>query len=262
MSQSDHQKTAMNLSPTETATRFGVSIKALRLYESRGLLKPLRTEAGWRTYGPDQVARLHQILALKRLGLPLTRIATILAGTGSLEPVLELQERVLAREGDRLARALELVRAARARLRDGQTLSVDDLATLTTETTMTGKATLEDLRDVLEPITHRHYTPADRAALAAKPYDQAEIGRQWMALIAEAKALMAAGDPASPAAQDLGRRWKSLYEQFTGGDKNIESKVNAVWRDAFADPASAARLPVSQEMFAFIGAALKAADKR
>jgi len=150
VSQSDHQKTAMNLSPTETATRFGVSIKALRLYESRGLLKPLRTEAGWRTYGPDQVARLHQILALKRLGLPLTRIATILAGTGSLEPVLELQERVLAREGDRLARALELVRAARARLRDGQTLSVDDLATLTTETTMTGKATLEDLRDVLE----------------------------------------------------------------------------------------------------------------
>jgi len=252
----------MHLSPTETATRFGVSIKALRLYESRGLLKPLRTEAGWRTYGPDQVARLHQILALKRLGLPLARIATILAGTGSLEPVLELQERVLAREGDRLARALELVRAARAKLRRGQSLSVDDLATLTTETAMTGKATLEDMRDVLEPITQRHYTAADRAALAARPYDQAEIGRQWMALIAEAKALMAAGDPASPAAQDLGRRWKALYEQFTGGDKAIQSKVDAVWRDAFADPAAAARLPVSQEMFAFMDAAWKAADAR
>jgi len=250
----------MHLSPTETATRFGVSIKALRLYESRGLLKPLRTEAGWRTYGPDQVARLHQILALKRLGLPLARIATILAGTGSLEPVLELQERVLAREGDRLARALELVRAARAKLRRGQSLSVDDLATLTTETAMTGKATLEDMRDVLEPITQRHYTAADRAALAARPYDQAEIGRQWMALIEEAKPLMAAGDPASPAAQDLGRRWKALYEQFTGGDKAIQSKVDAVWRDAFADPAAAARLPVSEEMFAFIAAAWKAAD--
>jgi DNA-binding transcriptional MerR regulator len=250
----------MNLSPTETATRLGVSIKALRLYESRGLLKPLRSEAGWRIYGPDQVARLHQILALKRLGLPLARIATILAGAGALEPVLELQERVLAREGERLARALELVRAARAKLRSGQSLSVDDLATLTTETAMTGKATLEDMRDVLEPITHRHYTPADRAALAARPYDQAEIGRQWMVLMEEARVLMAAGDPASPAAQDLGRRWKALYEQFTGGNKNLESKVNAVWRDAFADPAAAARLPVSQEMFAFIGAALKAAD--
>jgi len=245
----------MHLSPTETATRFGVSIKALRLYESRGLLKPLRTEAGWRTYGPDQIARLHQILALKRLGLPLARIATILAGTSSLDPVLELQERVLAREGDRLARALELVRAARAKLRNGQSLSVDDLATLTTETAMTGKATLEDMRDVLEPITQRHYTAADRAALAARPYDQAEIGRQWMVLIEEAKVLMAAGDPASPAAQDLGRRWKALFEQFTGGDKAIESKVNAVWRDAFADPVAAARLPVSAEMFAFMDAA-------
>ena len=70
----------MHLSPTETATRFGVSIKALRLYESRGLLTPLRSEAGWRTYGPDQIARLHQILALKRLGLSLARIGQILAG--------------------------------------------------------------------------------------------------------------------------------------------------------------------------------------
>ena len=248
----------MNLSPTETASRFGVSIKALRVYETRGLLKPLRTEAGWRTYGPDQVARLHQILALKRLGLPLARIATILAATSALEPVLELQERVLAREGARLARALELVRAARAKLRDGQSLSVDDLATLTMETTMTGKATLEDLRDVLEPITRRHYTEADRQALAERPYDQAEIGRQWMALIEEAKLLMVQGDPASPAARDLGRRWKALYQQFTGGDAAIESKVSAVWRDALADPAAAARLPVSQEMFAFIDAALKA----
>jgi DNA-binding transcriptional MerR regulator len=65
-----------HLSPAETAKRFGISIKALRLYEQRGLLKPLRaangsTGAAWRVYGPDQVARLHQILALKRLGLSL-----------------------------------------------------------------------------------------------------------------------------------------------------------------------------------------------
>ena len=39
----------MNLSPTETSARFGISIKALRLYEQRGLLTPLRSEAGWRS---------------------------------------------------------------------------------------------------------------------------------------------------------------------------------------------------------------------
>src|SRR4051812_44378644 len=73
----------MNLSPTETASRFGVSVKALRLYERRGLLTPLRSESGWRTYGPDQIARLHQILALKRLGLPLAGIAQLLANAGT-----------------------------------------------------------------------------------------------------------------------------------------------------------------------------------
>ena len=36
----------MHLSPSETARRFGVSIKALRLYEQRGLLKPARTTNG------------------------------------------------------------------------------------------------------------------------------------------------------------------------------------------------------------------------
>lgn len=154
----------MHLGPTETAFRFGVSIKTLRVYEARGLLKPLRSASGWRTYGPDQVARLHQILALKRLGLPLARAAAILAAAGALEPVLELQERVLAREGARLARALDLVRTARAKLRGGQSLSVEDLATLTMETTVTGKATLEDLRDVLEPITRRRRAEADRRA--------------------------------------------------------------------------------------------------
>src|SRR5437868_6044174 len=145
--------------PAEIARRFGVSVKALRLYESRGLLKPLRTRTGWRTYGPDQVARLHQILALKRLGLPLSRIATILAGGGALEPVLELQERLLAREGDRLARALELVRAARAKLAAGRALSIDDLATLTQETLMASNPNPQEINALCEPYTAKHFTP-------------------------------------------------------------------------------------------------------
>jgi hypothetical protein len=35
-----------HLSPAEAAKRFGISIKALRLYEQHGLLKPLRTANG------------------------------------------------------------------------------------------------------------------------------------------------------------------------------------------------------------------------
>src|SRR5262245_24647545 len=118
----------MHLSPAETARRFGISIKALRLYESRGLLKPLRTQSGWRTYGPDQIARLHQILALKRLGLSLASIGQLLASADTLEAVLALQDQALVRESRRIGKALALIRAARAKLKRGQTLSIDDLA--------------------------------------------------------------------------------------------------------------------------------------
>src|SRR5579875_3908271 len=82
-----------HFSPAEAAARLGVSVKALRVYERRGLVRPLRTAAGWRTYGPDEIARLHQVMALRSLGLPLSRIAVLLAGrSADLDAVLALQE--------------------------------------------------------------------------------------------------------------------------------------------------------------------------
>jgi len=45
------------LSASKAAERLGVTIKALRLYEQRGLLVPGRTVAGYRAYGPDQMLR-------------------------------------------------------------------------------------------------------------------------------------------------------------------------------------------------------------
>ena len=75
------------------------------------MVTPLRTAAGWRAYGPEQIARLHQILALKSLGLPLARIAELLAGKPvSLDGLLGAQEKALAAHRQRLDRALALLR--------------------------------------------------------------------------------------------------------------------------------------------------------
>ncbi|MCZ0736247.1 MerR family transcriptional regulator [Phreatobacter sp. AB_2022a] len=57
--------------PAEAARRLGVSAKALRIYERHGLVAPGRTAAGWRSYGPDDMARLAEIAALRALGLSL-----------------------------------------------------------------------------------------------------------------------------------------------------------------------------------------------
>jgi len=247
------------LSPAEAARRLGVSVKALRVYESHGLVKPLRSAAQWRVYGPEEIARLHQVVALKRLGLTLARIAQVLNGRGdSLDGVLDLQERVLSRERVRVDKALEIVRAARAKLASGSTLSVEDLTTLTKETTMARKVSDEEMKAIFDPLAEKHLTAVERAAISRRTYDQMEAARNWDTLIEDAKTLMAKGDPYSPAAQDLARRWMAQVKLFTQGDAALNQKVMAMWKDAMADPSAAPKLPMNQQLFAFVQ---KAAEK-
>jgi DNA-binding transcriptional MerR regulator len=57
-----------------------VSVRTLRFYDERGLLKPRRidAESGYRYYSIEQLPRLNRILALKDLGLSLEQIAGLL----------------------------------------------------------------------------------------------------------------------------------------------------------------------------------------
>ncbi|MGD1898781.1 MAG: helix-turn-helix domain-containing protein [Phormidesmis sp.] len=62
-------------------SRLGqVSVKALRLYDQRGLLTPARVdpETSYRYYKVEQLHRLHRILALKAMGLSLEQIGQLL----------------------------------------------------------------------------------------------------------------------------------------------------------------------------------------
>ena len=245
----------MNLSPTEAARRFGVSIKALRLYEQRGLLKPLRSRAGWRTYGPEQIARLHQILALKGLGLSLASIGQLLSSADTLDAVLALQDQALAQEGRRIAKAHALIQKARAQLRAGQTLSIDDLATLSKETSMTSKLARATLfHPALVPHQHRYFRPEEIEALSSREYfDYEQDHAVWTGMIGELKALAIAGDPGSPAARDLAHRWVAQIETFTKGDKILTTKLRSMVIDAFADPTTAQQMPYSKDDLSFLG---------
>jgi DNA-binding transcriptional MerR regulator len=90
-----------------------VSVKALRLYDRLGLLKPVRTEelSGYRYYSSEQLPRLNAILALKDLGFSLEQIKRLL-DEGLFEPqiraMLEVRreeaQQALEAERQRLAR--------------------------------------------------------------------------------------------------------------------------------------------------------------
>ena len=122
---------AQFLNPSEAAKRLGVSAKALRLYEQRGLIAPIRTAAGWRAYGPDEMARAAEIAALRALGLSLGQVARVLGGDAQgLEPALAAHQATLEGRVRQLADAVEKVRRLRADLARGQAPAAGELARL------------------------------------------------------------------------------------------------------------------------------------
>jgi DNA-binding transcriptional MerR regulator len=92
-----------------------VSVRTLRLYDEKGLIKPAVVDdaTSYRYYQLDQLPQLHRILALRDLGLSLEQIAPLVQGkqrlsADALKAVLsarrdELRERV-SEEQARLAR--------------------------------------------------------------------------------------------------------------------------------------------------------------
>jgi|GEM_PF-302076 len=148
------------LSPSETARRLGVGVRALRLYERKGLVRPGRTASGWRVYGAGDIERLHHVLTLKSLGLSLARIAQILGGRApDLSALLALQEDVLTTRINDLQHARKAVQTARATIsRDGR-LSLENLIDLVRETTMStmdearlAASAHQVLREAIDPV--------------------------------------------------------------------------------------------------------------
>jgi MerR family transcriptional regulator/heat shock protein HspR len=56
----------------------GIPVQSLRLYESHGLLTPIRSDGGTRRYSADDLARLRRISELVAAGVNLAGIGRIL----------------------------------------------------------------------------------------------------------------------------------------------------------------------------------------
>ncbi len=119
------------LNSSEAARQLGVSAKALRLYEQRGLVVPLRTAAGWRAYGPDEMAKAAEVAALRALGLSLAQVAQVLGGdTQCLEAALAVHQAALENRIHQLAGTVGKVQGLRADLARGEAPATRQLAQL------------------------------------------------------------------------------------------------------------------------------------
>jgi cob(I)alamin adenosyltransferase len=107
------QDTTEEMTIGDLAEAVGVTVRTIRHYESIGLVEPAdRSFGGHRRYGPADLDRLRQIIALRDCGFSLATISRLL-GSSSREESLSLARRQL----ERSEIELDVARRLRARLR-------------------------------------------------------------------------------------------------------------------------------------------------
>ena len=81
----------------EITKLFGVSARTIRHYDEIGLVQPTaRSWSGYRLYGRQDIARLAQVVMLRRLQMPLSEIEVALASGSTAECLRAHRESVIA----------------------------------------------------------------------------------------------------------------------------------------------------------------------
>ncbi|GHF82273.1 hypothetical protein GCM10018790_70010 [Kitasatospora xanthocidica] len=224
------------------AETSGLTVRTLHHWDQIGLLSPSRrTASGHRAYTEQDVVRLYQILALRRLGLGLDTIATCL--DAGIDPVRLVREHLAATEAslaalqtlrDRLAHVHTELSAERAP-------GTADLLRLLRAVSATGP-TAPAAREAL----HRHldedriHALADHAA-ALGPAAHYLLDVEWPQLYRGAEALRTAGvAPTDPRVRRIADRLDELSRLFSGGDTSLSAAVRTAWRE---EPAAMSGVP-------------------
>ena len=246
--------------PGEMARRLDVTAKALRVYEREGLIAPGRTEAGWRVYGPAHITRLHQIIALKDLGVPLKTIKGVIGGDqDGLRAVLYLQEEALEEQRRKIERGLDLLARARRKLVAGTALTLDDVTSLTRETMLQRPAATRRLRERFDELLKLRLPEGGAQVLEdiyrnvkASGRSGAEMSAELDTLMIEARRLMAIGDPDSEAAKAMMRRWLRVMQGVAIPEPPVREAFKGALLEAMADPELADTSPFDLQVVEFI----------
>lgn len=94
----------------EIAKLSGVSLRTIRFYDAKGLLKPVsHSEAGYRYYNRDSLDRLQRILVLKYLGFSLQQIEEMTKAEEDIEPQLLRQKSLLLQRKKQLEEIISTI---------------------------------------------------------------------------------------------------------------------------------------------------------
>jgi DNA-binding transcriptional MerR regulator len=196
----------------EVARRTGLTSRALRFYEARGLVKPLRTYNGRRLYGRGELQRIQQILALKRAGLTLSQIAKLTErGPLDLGALVDAQLKLIEERKAELEDARSLLLSIKSRIDRGEPVDAATFCSLIRE----GDRIMQP--QDWKKVTDRYFSEEEKAHWAEHPpqagFDQPEYSRKWADLGKRVEAAIPKG-PDSAQAQALYDEWQELLAPF------------------------------------------------
>jgi DNA-binding transcriptional MerR regulator len=178
------KKPATGLTAAECARRTGLTVRALRIYERRGLIKPGRSGKGWRLYGPEELIRLNSIVALKDFGLTLAQIRkTFGASPPALAQILDMQLKTWSARQLAARHAISAIHAALGRLRADTPLSLDELCELLRNSDMS------NLQTITRELINQHITPEQERAWMTYWAERPEQVAEGQARFATGKAI-------------------------------------------------------------------------
>ena len=204
---------AESLDIAEVARLTGLTTRALRFYEARGLVKPLRTAAGRRYFGPSELEQLHRIIAMKRAGLTLGQIHKFGNRTIDLRDVIVAQMESLEERRVEIDQAHALLSSILSRIDRSEPIDVATFCSLIRQ----GETTMS--QDKMDQLMARYMSAEQKQAfdrsVAALPadFDSVAHDAKWKDLSRRIKAALPM-DPASPRAQAFLDEWSEMIRPY------------------------------------------------
>lgn len=235
---------------SEVVRRTGLSARALRFYEARGLVAPLRTASGRRLYGAGELARLNQVVTLKAAGFSLADIGALLARRPiDLGRMIAAQLEALETQAGQIAEAVRLLQSAKSRVDRGEPLDAATLCSLI----RTGDTCME--QENWKTVSDRYLGEEAKADFAASAYpqgfDQADYTAKWADLVARIEGALPM-DPASAEAKAFYGEWKALLAPFTQMASPAMMRGVTKMYDNIDHWKGEQKSPFSSEVWAFI----------
>lgn len=211
------------------AEASGLTVRTLHHWDRIGLLGPSRrTAAGHREYTEQDVIRLYQVLALRRLGLGLESIATCL--DVGIDPVRLVREHLAGVEAS-LA-SLEVLRQRLAHIHaELASERAPEISALISALRTMGGAGAESGQALRRHLDDDQIQALRDRAAGLGPAAHYLLEVEWPELYRRAEALRAAGvEPTDPRVAKLVARMDELSSLFTGGDSGVSAAVRSAWR--------------------------------